>query len=147
MQSLNQVAIAGKPRHLGGWRKDPPDHRDGQDDPGSPEEDPELVLAPAWIGLADRPDGPQLVDRPGRPAPSAGCAGSVLETLEAEPLEARQPAVDGRSRQPEAARRPTDVGAVGAVPVDQRQARAGRPAELDRRMVPELLDGRWGEDH
>jgi C1A family cysteine protease len=28
MQSLNQVAIAGKPRHLGGWRKDPPDHRD-----------------------------------------------------------------------------------------------------------------------
>ena len=54
------------------------DRRDAR----TPEQDDELVLAPARIGLADRLDGPQLVDRPGRPPPPAWSGAMVLEALE-----------------------------------------------------------------
>jgi hypothetical protein len=126
--------------------EDPSDHRDRQAQPDPPEEDRELVLAPARIGLADRPDGRQLVARPGRSTPSARGRRAILEALEVEPVEPLQPAIDGRPGKAEVTGGPADIGAVAAVPVDHREAGPGGPAEISRREPAEGLERARDED-
>ena len=129
---LAQLARAAKPG------EDPSDHRDRQDHTFPPKEHPELVLAPARIGLADRADRMELGDRPGRPASPMGSRRAVLEGLEPEAIEPAEPAVDGRSGHPEVAGGQADVGTVLAMPVDHREASASLARETrgDRSRLP-----------
>src|SRR4029077_19031327 len=96
--------------------------------------------------LADRPDRPELLERPGRAASPTGRPAAILEALEVEPIEARQPAVDGRPGEPEVAGRRADVRAVGPMPVDHRQAGPGGPAQVGRWGPPDTLHPERDED-
>src|SRR3990172_3258343 len=109
--------------------EDPPDQRARQRQAVTVEQDDELVLAPAGIGRAERLDGPQLRDRPGRPPPPTWRRAAILERLEMEPVVAREPAVHGRAAEAEVAGRPADVRAVPPVPIEHRQSLAGLARE------------------